>query len=177
MPQSKPLTTEFIPPCIPTRALKPPSGHDWVHEIKHDGYRLQVRREGDAVRLFTRRGYDWTDRYPAMAATAGMIRLSRARSFALDGEAVRTSADGVATTGVPRALPTIDDMKFTSEPVDMTASQAMGETKGSHARCRPIPAPQTRTHGVLEGRTAISRLNGLCTTRSPSRLDTAPRNA
>jgi bifunctional non-homologous end joining protein LigD len=46
----------FIPPCIPTRAHKPPAGPDWVHEIKHDGYRLQVRRDGDAVRLFTRRG-------------------------------------------------------------------------------------------------------------------------
>jgi bifunctional non-homologous end joining protein LigD len=38
-----------------------------VHEIKHDGYRLIVRRDGDTVRLFTRRGYDWTERYPAGA--------------------------------------------------------------------------------------------------------------
>jgi bifunctional non-homologous end joining protein LigD len=45
---------------IPTRAHKPPDGPDWVHEIKHGGYRLIVRREGRAVRLFTRRGYDWT---------------------------------------------------------------------------------------------------------------------
>jgi bifunctional non-homologous end joining protein LigD len=42
----------FIPPCVPTRAAKPPTGLDWVHEIKHDGYR---RREGEAVRLFTHR--------------------------------------------------------------------------------------------------------------------------
>jgi ATP-dependent DNA ligase len=49
----------FIPPCIPTRVPKPPAGRDWVHEIKHDGYRLQVRREGAVVRLFTRRGYDF----------------------------------------------------------------------------------------------------------------------
>jgi ATP-dependent DNA ligase len=48
----------FIPPCIPTRAYKVPSGPGWVHEIKHDGYRLQVRRDADTVRLFTRRGYD-----------------------------------------------------------------------------------------------------------------------
>jgi hypothetical protein len=44
----------YVPPCIPTRAHKVPSGP--VHEIKHDGYRLQVRREGATVRLFTRRG-------------------------------------------------------------------------------------------------------------------------
>jgi bifunctional non-homologous end joining protein LigD len=53
-----------------------PAGPDWVHEIKHDGYRLQVRRDGNTVRLFTRRGYDWTDRYPAIAATAAILRLS-----------------------------------------------------------------------------------------------------
>jgi bifunctional non-homologous end joining protein LigD len=42
--------------------LRPPVGPDWVREIKHDGYRLQVRRDNDAVRLFTRRGYDWSGR-------------------------------------------------------------------------------------------------------------------
>jgi bifunctional non-homologous end joining protein LigD len=83
----------FIPPCIPTRAAKPPAGPDWVHEIKHDGYRLQVRREGPLVRLFTRRGYDWTERYPAIAGTAAMLR---ARSFTLDGEAVVSGRDGIA---------------------------------------------------------------------------------
>src|SRR5450755_268372 len=75
----------FVDPCIPSRAPKPPSGPDWVHEVKHDGYRLIVRRDGAAVRLFTRRGYDWTDRYPAIAGAAAKLR---ARSFTLDGEAV-----------------------------------------------------------------------------------------
>jgi hypothetical protein len=56
----------FVAPCIPTRALKPPAGPEWVHEIKHDGYRLQVRRDGDVVRLFTRKGYDWSDRYSGL---------------------------------------------------------------------------------------------------------------
>jgi bifunctional non-homologous end joining protein LigD len=83
----------FIEPCIPTRAPKPPSGPDWVHEIKHDGYRLIVRRDGKVVQLFTRRGYDWTDRYPAIASVA---RKLRARSFTIDGEAVVTGLDGIA---------------------------------------------------------------------------------
>jgi bifunctional non-homologous end joining protein LigD len=77
----------------PTLAAKPPSGPDWVHEIKHDGYRLIVRREGKAVRLFTRRGRDWTDRYPAIASTAAKLR---AKSFTLDGEAAVSGADGIA---------------------------------------------------------------------------------
>jgi ATP-dependent DNA ligase len=70
-----------------------PAGPDWVHEIKHDGYRLIVRRDGDIVRLFTRRGYDWTGRYPAIADTAMQLR---ATSFTLDGEACVCGPDGVA---------------------------------------------------------------------------------
>jgi bifunctional non-homologous end joining protein LigD len=88
-----PSTSGFISPCIPTRAVKPPAGPGWVHEIKHDGYRLQVRREGEGVRLFTRRGYDWSGRYPAIAVTAMLLR---AKSFTLDGEAVVCGPDGVA---------------------------------------------------------------------------------
>jgi bifunctional non-homologous end joining protein LigD len=86
-------TDGFIDPCIPTLAAKPPSGPGWVHEIKHDGYRLIVRRDGKAVRLFTRRGHDWTERYPAIAAAAAKVR---AKSFTQDGEAVVTGQDGVA---------------------------------------------------------------------------------
>jgi hypothetical protein len=52
-----------------------------------------VRREGPSVRLFTRRGHDWTDRYPAIAAAAAKLLV---KSFTLDGEAVVTGADGVA---------------------------------------------------------------------------------
>jgi ATP-dependent DNA ligase len=93
VPLPKVLTNGFIQPCIPTRAPKPPSGPDWVHEIKHDGYRLIVRRDGEAVRLYTRRGYDWSGRYPAIARAAAKLR---ARSFTIDGEAAVCGPDGVA---------------------------------------------------------------------------------
>jgi bifunctional non-homologous end joining protein LigD len=86
-------TDGFIDPCIPTLAAKPPSGPGWAHEIEHGGYRLTVRRDGKAVRLFTRRGYDWSDRYPAIAAAAAK---PPATSFTLDGESVVTGDDGVA---------------------------------------------------------------------------------
>ena len=83
----------YVAPCIPTLAAKPPSEPDWVHEIKHDGYRLIVRRDGPVVRLFTRRGYDWTVRFPGVARAASKLY---ARSFTLDGEAVVCGPDGVA---------------------------------------------------------------------------------
>jgi hypothetical protein len=61
---------------IPTRAPKPPAGRDWVHEIKHDGYRLQVRRVGDRVRLFTRR-----NRHLVGIAAGAKMRQSIASSL------------------------------------------------------------------------------------------------
>ena len=48
-------------PCIPTQAAKVPDRPEWIHEIKHDGYRLIVQREGKRVRLFTRNGHDWIE--------------------------------------------------------------------------------------------------------------------
>ena len=68
-----------------------PAGPDWIHEIKHDGYRLTVHREGNRVRLFTRNGHDWTDRYPFIVEAAHRNRIA---SFVLDGEAVPLGVDG-----------------------------------------------------------------------------------
>lgn len=64
----------------------------WVHEIKHDGYRLIVRRSGDRVRLFTRRGYDWSDRYPRIVEAAKRLK----GSFVIDGETVVSDKHGIA---------------------------------------------------------------------------------
>ncbi|MGY8677270.1 hypothetical protein Q2941_05560 [Bradyrhizobium sp. UFLA05-153] len=60
----------FIEPCLPSKVARPPSGADWLHEIKHDGYRLMVRRDGPKVRCFTRNGYNWADRFPAIVDAA-----------------------------------------------------------------------------------------------------------
>jgi hypothetical protein len=87
------LPTGFIEPCTPVLADKPPVGPQWVHEIKHDGYRLIARLDGERVRLFTRHGYDWTERFSAIAAATRDIR---ATSFTIDGEAVIAGPDGVA---------------------------------------------------------------------------------
>src|SRR3954471_10567700 len=83
----------FIQPCRPTKAIHPPSGPLWIHEIKHDGFRLLVRREGSRVRCFTRGGHNWADRFPAIVAAA---RAIKAQSFLLDGEAIVCGPDGRA---------------------------------------------------------------------------------
>src|SRR3981081_1342278 len=66
MLHSRPRPLGFIEPCQPTTALKPPIGAGWIHEIKHDGYRMMAQRAGERVRLITRNGYDWSERYPAV---------------------------------------------------------------------------------------------------------------
>jgi bifunctional non-homologous end joining protein LigD len=83
----------FIPPCLPTPKKRAPAGSEWVHEIKHDGYRLIVRRDGNRVRTYTRRGYNWSHRFPLI--THAMTRL-RVRSVILDGEAVVCGENGVS---------------------------------------------------------------------------------
>jgi hypothetical protein len=78
------LSRRFRGTLHSTRTAKPPAGPGWVHEIKHDGYHLIVRRDGENARLFTCRGYDRTERYPAIAGAAAKLR---ARSLTIDGEA------------------------------------------------------------------------------------------
>ena len=79
--------------CIPTRGTKVPAGPDWLHEIKYDGYRLRVERNGDRVRLITRGGYDWTKRFPWIAEAA---LKNRQKQFVIDGEAVILGVDGIS---------------------------------------------------------------------------------
>ena len=78
--------------CIPTRGAKVPSAPDWLHEIKYDGYRLRVERNGDHVRLITRNGHDWTGRYPWIVESA---LKNRQQQFIIDGEAVILGVDGI----------------------------------------------------------------------------------
>jgi bifunctional non-homologous end joining protein LigD len=89
----KRLPAGFIFPAQPVLRLKPPSGADWVHEIKHDGYRMIVCRDGPTVRLYSRNAYDWTARLSAIAAAAERIK---AKSFTIDGEAVVLGPDGLS---------------------------------------------------------------------------------
>ena len=69
----------FVEPCLPTVADTVPSGPQWVHEIKHDGFRFICRREGNRIRVFSRRGHDWTDRVPRIVDTFARLP-ARSRS-------------------------------------------------------------------------------------------------
>jgi bifunctional non-homologous end joining protein LigD len=70
-----------------------PTGPQWAYEIKHDGFRFICRRDGDRVRVFSRRGHDWTDRVPMIAEAMAALRV---KSVTIDGEGVVCRPDGVS---------------------------------------------------------------------------------
>ena len=82
----------FIQPCRPTVSQRPPQGSGWAHELKHDGYRLQIHVRDGRVRLYTMNGADWSERYPLIVKAAGRIK----GSAIIDAEVVCLDAEGVA---------------------------------------------------------------------------------
>jgi bifunctional non-homologous end joining protein LigD len=91
----------FIPPCISLTADRVPAGEGWLHEFKWDGYRLMVPIHEGEVRLLTRNGFDWTDRFPTIAEAARALPV---RSSYLDGEAVVEERGIPDFTALRRAL-------------------------------------------------------------------------
>ena len=93
---------DFIPPSLALLREEPPSGEGWVHEIKFDGYRIQARLEHGKVRLLTRKGLDWTSKFPNVASAVAKLP---ARSALIDGEIVVEDARGVSSfSGLQAAL-------------------------------------------------------------------------
>ena len=87
----------FIEPALASSVDKVPSGARWIHEIKFDGYRVQVHLANEAVKVFTRRGHDWTNRFKKVAEDAWHIK---AGSAIVDGEIVVPAADGTTDFSV-----------------------------------------------------------------------------
>jgi bifunctional non-homologous end joining protein LigD len=84
----------FVPPCLATLSDTTPDSADWLHEIKFDGYRLQARLDHGKVTLLTRRGLDWTGKFPSIAAAVTALPASTAL---IDGEVVVEGEDGVSS--------------------------------------------------------------------------------
>src|SRR5262249_46089773 len=88
------LPAGFLHPCLPMGSKAPPSGKGWLHEIKHDGFRVIARKVGKRVKLYSRPGNDLTERFPLIVEA--MFRLG-ANSCIIDGEAVACGDDGIAS--------------------------------------------------------------------------------
>jgi bifunctional non-homologous end joining protein LigD len=116
---------DFCEPCLPCPAEKPPAGGGWLHEIKHDGFRMLVRRDAAGVQLFTRNGHDWTGRFPLIARTALSLK---AASCLIDGEAVACDGDG---------LPVFDRLRYDDRRVFLYAFDLI-ELDGKDLRHEPL---------------------------------------
>jgi bifunctional non-homologous end joining protein LigD len=128
----------FVEPCLPSPADRPPSGPGWVHEIKHDGFRMMVRRDPAGTRLLTRRGNDWTQRYPLIAATVEALTV---RSCLIDGEAVACGDDG---------LPAFDRLRYRRQDgaVFLIAFDLL-ELNGDDLRREPLEVRKATLASVL----------------------------
>jgi len=84
---------DFVPPALAKRVESAPSGPDWLHEIKFDGYRALARIEDGAVRLLTRTGLDWSHRFRSLARALARLPVERAL---IDGEVVVMGANGAS---------------------------------------------------------------------------------
>jgi bifunctional non-homologous end joining protein LigD len=83
----------IIEPCLPSPAKAPPSGPGWLHEIKHDDFRILARRDSAGVRLITRAGNDFSSRFPFIAMAVSKLPV---HSCLIDGEAIVCDENGLA---------------------------------------------------------------------------------
>jgi bifunctional non-homologous end joining protein LigD len=83
----------FVEPCLPTNGHAVPIGPQWAYEIKHDGFRFICWRVGDRMRVFSRRGHDWTEKVPMIVEALAALPV---RSVTIDGEGVVCGPDGVS---------------------------------------------------------------------------------
>ena len=137
---SKLALPDFIEPQLATLAEHPPKGDNWVHEIKFDGYRLEAHLQDGEVKLITRAGNDWTDRFDSVAAALARLKV---RSALLDGEVVNRSPEGdMSFHGLQQALSTGDQQHLHYYVFDVLFLD------GEDLRMRPL----------LERKAALQRL-------------------
>src|SRR3954462_3420513 len=129
-----PTVLRFIEPCLPSPADRPPSGSNWIHEIKHDGYRLMARRDSVGIRLITRRGNDWSSRFPLGVEAVNYLKV---RSCLLDGEVVCCDERGVAVFHVLR--------RRRNEPEAFLYAFDLLELDGTDLRREPIEVRRQRS--------------------------------
>jgi bifunctional non-homologous end joining protein LigD len=136
------VASHFIEPCLPSPGERPPTGPDWVHEIKHDGYRLMARRDALSVgiRLLTKNGHDWASRYPLIVRAVNKLKV---RSCLIDGEAVCCNERGMAS---------FDKLRHRShDPEVFLVAFDLLELDGQDLRREPLEVRKQTLASLLRG--------------------------
>ena len=129
-------------PCLPRPAKEPPAGPDWIHEIKHDGFRIIAQRDAAGVRLITRNGYDVAARFPLAAAAIAALPPG---SCVVDGEAIARDDNGLSVFDLIRHrrqdhavtlcafdLLELDGVDLRREPIEVRKSTRKGLLRRAH---------------------------------------------
>ncbi|MGY4333296.1 bifunctional non-homologous end joining protein LigD [Bradyrhizobium sp. LB7.2] len=127
--------------CLPTLGKAVPSGPEWFHEVKYDGYRLRIERDADRVRLITKGGHDWAKRFPWIVEAA---LKNRTKHFVVDGEAVILGVDGISDFNA------LHSGKHGSE-VQLCAFDVL-EMEGADLRDLPLTMRKANLARLLRGR-------------------------
>jgi bifunctional non-homologous end joining protein LigD len=125
-------------PCLPRPASEPPASPGWIHEIKHDGFRILAHRRGRSVRLVTRNGNDLADRFPLIAEA---IEALPVKSCVIDGEAIVSDDGGLAVFDLIRG-------HATNARAVLCAFDLL-EVSGEDIRSKPIEDRKRRLAGLL----------------------------
>jgi bifunctional non-homologous end joining protein LigD len=125
-------------PCLPRSADRPPASPGWIHEIKHDGFRILAHRKGRSVRLRTRNGHDLSDRFPLIAEA---IEVLPVRSCVIDGEAIVCDDSGLAVFDLIRG--------HGSNARAILCAFDLLEINGEDVRAEPIEDRKRRLAGLL----------------------------
>ncbi|KUL95178.1 DNA ligase [Bosea sp. WAO] len=141
-PEGEPLP-RFVEPCLATLQDKPPAGEHWLHEVKFDGYRLQARVSGGKVRLLTRTGLDWTDRFGDRIAAA--LMALPCETALIDGEVVALGKDGISSfSALQAALSEGETANLVFYAFDLL------HLNGEDLRAEPLLARKERLEELLQ---------------------------
>ena len=148
-----------IEPCLTRSAKEPPAGPSWIHEIKHDGFRILARQNDRGVRLFTRNGYDFTTRFPKIVEALANLGV---RSCVIDGEAIVVDEHGLSvfdtlryrlrdhaaarTTARTRSR---RSKEAASRRIGRTSRPSCARRTATQSFAAPISAPRASTIGLL----------------------------
>ena len=121
----------FIDPCLPTRTERAPVADGWVHEIKHDGIRLQIHARKDRVRLYTMTGVDWTERYPWIVEDVARLNV---RHAIIDAECCCDGDNGV--TDFERLMARVHDASAYAYAFDLLAIDGKDMRSAAAARAQ-----------------------------------------
>jgi ATP-dependent DNA ligase len=143
-----PPRSSFIEPCLPSTADQPPSGPEWIHEIKHDGYRLMARRDSAGIHLITRRGNDWSDRFPLVVEAVNHLKV---QSCLIDGEVVCCDERGLARFDLLRHR--------RNEAMAFLYAFDLLELNGQDLRREPLEVRKATLASILRKSRAGVRLN------------------